>query len=298
MNSPRIPPIHNLLAFEALARLRVVAAAAEELNVTASAVSHRIRQLEQHLGFKLFAGGDFRCSPEGAAYLARVRDALTVLKVQGETGGGRPAATQLKVAVTPTFSRVVLLPRLVQFRHAYPDIDLVLQVAIPLHGLAGQDADLEVRFGSGPFDARESMKLMSDTLCPVASPDYVAREGPFGNFDNDADLARAHLIRTPLEPWRTWFRACGLTHTEPNEGTQFDDLGLVHDAAVAGFGVALMRLSLGASLLDSGRLVRLSTRSFPSPNHYFLSWNPGATERWECSAFITWLAQSLACGRG
>ena len=55
MSAPRIPPIQGLLAFEALARLRSVTQAGEELSVTPSAVSHRIRQLELQLGFKLFA---------------------------------------------------------------------------------------------------------------------------------------------------------------------------------------------------------------------------------------------------
>ena len=153
---------------------------------------------------------------------------------------------------------------------------------------------MELRFGSGPFAERESLRLMSDTLCPVASPDYVADAGPFGNFDRAPDIARARLLRTPLEPWRTWFRTCGLAQREPAEGTQFDDLGLLHDAAVAGLGVALMRLQLGAAWLDSGRLVPLSTRRAASPNHYFLCWKPGATERWECAAFVAWLAQALA----
>jgi LysR family transcriptional regulator, glycine cleavage system transcriptional activator len=71
-------------------------------------------------------------------------------------------------------------------------------------------------------------------------------------------------------------------------------MGLVLDAAVAGFGVALMRLQLGTPWLDSGRLVRLSARSVPSPHHYFLCWKPGTLDRWECAAFVDWLQQALA----
>src|SRR5687767_8102102 len=80
MTSPRIPPIPGLLAFEALARLRSVTQAAEALNVTPSAISHRIRQLETQLGFKVFARGDFSLSTDGAAYLVRVREALAALQ--------------------------------------------------------------------------------------------------------------------------------------------------------------------------------------------------------------------------
>ena len=65
------------------------------------------------------------------------------------------------------------------------------------------------------------------------------------------------------------------------------------DAAAAGFGVALMRIKLGQSWLDSGRLVRLSPRQVRSPHDYFLCWKPGTLERWECAAFVDWLRQAL-----
>jgi multicomponent Na+:H+ antiporter subunit A len=62
---------------------------------------------------------------------------------------------------------------------------------------------------------------------------------------------------------------------------------------LAGFGVALMRMKLGLTWLDSGRLLRLSPRTVPSPFHHYLCWKPGAMERWECAAFVDWLRQSL-----
>ena len=296
--APRIPPIQGLQAFEALARLRSVTLAAAELNVTPSAVSHRMRQLESQLGLRLFVGrGDFLLSAEGAAYLARVREALAALQPPARTDGGQGGtafATRLRVAVTPTFSRQLLLPRLALFRHAYPEIELVLQVTIPVDNVTAEDADIELRFGTGPFADREAMHLLSDEVCPVCSPEYLSTAGPFDDgFETQQAIARAHLIRTPLEPWRTWFRACGVALPEPASGSQFNDLGLVLDAAVAGFGVALMRLKLGQSWLDSGRLLRLSPRSVRSPHDYFLCWKPGTLQRWECAAFVDWLRQAL-----
>ena len=285
----------GLLAFEALARLRSVTLAGEELSVTPSAISHRIRQLEVQLGVPLFGRSGFTLSHEGADYLRRVREALNLL--QNVPGGAvRQGGTRLRVAVTPTFSRQVLLPRLALFRHAYPEIDLVLQVTIPMLNVLAEEADIELRFGPGPqaqFSDRESVHLASDVVTPVCSPDYLHEAGPFDGFDTAELVARARLIRSPLEPWRTWFTACGIRQDEPISGSQFNDIGLVLDAAVAGFGVALMRLQLGTAWLDSGRLVRLSSRQVASPHHYFLCWEKGALERWECAAFIDWLRKSL-----
>ena len=292
MAPPRIPPIQGLLAFEAVARLRSVTLASEELSVTPSAVSHRIRQLETQLALKLFARNDFSLTVDGSAYLARVREALAALQ-QVHSQADAAGNARLRVAVTPTFSRQLLLPRLALFRHAYPDIELSLQVAIPVLNVTAEEADIELRFGTGPFPDRESMHLLSDEVTPVCSPDYLHESGPFDGFETDESIARARLIRSPLEPWRTWFRSCGITQVEPRTGDQFNDLGLVLDAAVAGFGVALMRLKLGQAWLDSGRLLRLSRRSVRSPHDYFLCWKPGTLERWECAAFVDWLRQAL-----
>lgn len=286
----------GLLAFEALARLRSVTLAGDELSVTPSAISHRIRQLEAQLGVTLFGRSDFSLSHEGALYLARVREALALLE-QGPGRGAAQGTTRLRVAVTPTFSRQVLLPRLALFRHAYPEIDLVLQVNIPMLNVGAEDADIEIRFGPGPqapFPDRDSIHLAGDVVTPVCSPEYLHEVGLFAGFDTVEQVARARLIRSPLEPWRTWFTACGIAQDEPHSGSQFNDIGLVLDAAVAGFGVALMRLKLGAAWLDSGRLVRLSAREVSSPHHYFLCWRKGVIERWECAAFVDWLRASLS----
>ncbi|WP_127997904.1 LysR substrate-binding domain-containing protein [Piscinibacter defluvii] len=293
MAAGRIPPIHCLQSFEALARLRSVTLAADELSVTPSAVSHRMRQLESQLGVRLFARGDFSLSADGAAYLARVREGLQAL--QQLPGQGHAAGpVRLRLAVTPTFSRQILLPRLALFRHAYPDVELILQVAIPLLDVKAEEADLEVRYGTGPYAGVEQLRILSDEVVPACSPEYLHEAGPFDGFDTLEQVSRARLIRSPLESWNTWFRACSIALPEPREGAQFNDVGLMLDAAAAGFGVTLMRLKLGRDWLANGRLVRLSPRSVPSPNHHFLCWKPGALERWECAAFVDWLKQALS----
>ena len=288
----RIPPIHCLTTFEALARLRNATQAAEELSVTPSAVSHRIRQLESLLGTKLFARGDFSLSAAGAAYLVHVRTGLQALQ---KVPGREPelGTTQLRLAVTPTFSRQILLPKLALFRHAYPDVELILQVSIPFRDVKAEDCDLEIRFGLGAYPDVEQARILSDTAYPACSPEYLNEFGPFDGFETAEEVGRAHLIRSPLEPWSTWFKACGINLPEPREGAQFNDVGLMLDAAVSGFGVALTRHKLGAAWIDNGRLVRLSPRSVASPHHHFICWKPGTLERWECAAFVDWLKPAL-----
>ncbi|MBC7682603.1 MAG: LysR family transcriptional regulator, partial [Ferruginibacter sp.] len=108
MSVTRIPPIQCLLTFEALARLRSVTQAAEELCVTPSAVSHRVKQLEQILGTKLFGRADFSVTTEGSEYLAHVREGLAILE-RFPSAQSAPGKRKLRLAVTPTFARAILI---------------------------------------------------------------------------------------------------------------------------------------------------------------------------------------------
>jgi LysR family glycine cleavage system transcriptional activator len=285
----RIPPIQCLLTFEALARLRSVTQTGEELNVTPSAVSHRVKQLEQILGTKLFGRADFSLTTEGSEYLAHVREGLGILQ-RFPGGPVTPGKRKLKLAVTPTFARSILMPRLRQFTEAYPEIDLTLQVSIPLLDVVAEDADLTVRFGTGRYADVEHICLLKDEVTPLASPAYIRENGPFETVE---DLQRAALLRSPLEPWRTWFAAHELDWPEPFDGSSFNDIGLMCDAAAQGLGVALVRLKLGAPWIENGSLERLFQRSIPSPHAHYLCWQAGAMERWECSAFAEWLKKSV-----
>ncbi len=294
MSAARIPPIQCLLTFEALARLRSVTQAAEELCVTPSAVSHRVRQLEQIIGTKLFGRADFSLTTEGSEYLAHVREGLTSLQ-RFPSSAAAPGKRKLRLAVTPTFARSLLIPRLRQFTDAYPEIDLTLQVSIPLLDVVAEDADLMVRFGAGRYADMEYVCLTKDEVTPLASPTYVREHGP---FHTALDLEGEALLRSPLEPWRTWFAANNLDWPEPIDGSQFNDIGLMCDCAAAGMGIALVRLKLGAPWLEDGSLVRLGTsdvfmRTLPSPHAHYLCWRTGAMDRWEVAAFSDWLRKSM-----
>ena len=286
----RIPPIQCLLTFEALARLRSVTQAAEELCVTPSAVSHRVRQLEQIIGARLFGRADFSLTSEGNEYLAHVREGLAILSRIPGTGTAS-GKRKLKLAVTPTFARSILMPKLRQFTEAYPEIDLSLQVSIPLLDVEAEDSDLIIRFGTGRYADVEHLCLMQDEVTPLASPSYVRENGPFNTLE---DLQRANLLRSPLEPWRTWFDAHGQSFTEPSDGSTFHDVGLMCDAAALGLGVALVRLKLGATWLENGSLERLYPRNVPSPHAHYLCWRTGTMDRWECAAFAEWLQKVVA----
>jgi LysR family transcriptional regulator, glycine cleavage system transcriptional activator len=288
------PPLHCLLAFESLARLKNGIQAAEELCITPSAVSHRIKQLESILGTSLFIDNQYTLTPEGENCLHLVKQALTTLaKLPQAAQPDKGSRKKLRIAVTPTFARQLLMPKLPLFRLAYPDIALVLQVAVPLSQTKSSQADLEIRFGSGSFTDVQSTCLLRDQVTPACSPTLATELGPFNNFRDAAVIQRSPLIRSSLEPWSTWFQAYGIGLSEPSGGDQYNDVGMVLEAAAAGYGVALLRLKLGQAWLESGKLVRISSDSVEPSNQHYLCWQTGALERWECSAFFDWVTSTF-----
>jgi DNA-binding transcriptional LysR family regulator len=168
-------------------------------------------------------------------------------------------------------------------------------VSIPLLDVVAEDTDLVVRFGTGRYADMEHVCILNDAVAPLASPTFVREHGP---FEVAQDIEGEDLLRSPLEPWRTWFVANNLDWPEPTEGSQFNDVGLMCDGAAAGMGIALIRLKLAAPWLEDGSLVRLGnteafTRSIPSPHSHYLCWRTGTMDRWECAAFADWLRKSL-----
>jgi hypothetical protein len=157
--------------------------------------------------------------------------------------------------------------------------------------VVAEDADLTVRFGTGRYADVEHICLMKDEITPLASPAYMRENGP---FDNPEDLKSAALLRSPLEPWRTWFAAHGLDWPEPSgrllvqrhrPDVRRRRPGPGHrpDPPEAGRSLARERLS-GADL----------AARHPSPHAHYLCWRTGAMDRWECAAFAEWLKKSVA----
>ena len=248
----RLPSIDGLRAFEAAARLGSFERAADELNVTPSAVSKRVATLEELLGTALLlrAARTLTLTAAGKEYLGQVGAALELLAAEPLHQRAAQRSQRLRVTAPPTFARQILVPQLEAFTAAHPQIELEVVLSIPYLAAPSGDADVEIR--NGDAAAAGVAPLMHDRLLPVAAPALLARLPP---LRTPADLAHAPLLRTPLEPWAPWFRAAGLDWPEPSLGPKLVDLGLTLEAAVSGQGVALARPSLARAWIAAGALV-------------------------------------------
>jgi DNA-binding transcriptional LysR family regulator len=157
----RLPPLHALVAFEAAARLGGFRQAAEELCLTPSAVSHRIRQLEMFLDEDLFerTAAGVRLSAAGQKYREAVGDALAQLARL--TRHREEACLELSVGVPPTFARNLLIPALPEFYRQWPEIEIGVEIEAPLADKHAQHY-VDVRWGKGEGDGRGVAKLFDD----------------------------------------------------------------------------------------------------------------------------------------
>lgn len=290
-NLSGIPPIHCLAAFEAAARLGSFERAAEELAVSQSAVSHRVRSLEEQLDKRLFERVDrgVRLTAAGREYLEVVRGALKALADYPghRRRGGR--VRPLRVGVPPLFAREVVVPALGGFQAEHPRTALELVVSLPLDGAPRGDTDLDVRFGTGDWPDGETTLLLNEPMFAVCSPDYARR---LGLGAQPGELAKAVLLRCPFDPWKPWFEAAGLDWPEPERGPLYNDAGLTMEAALAGQGVGLGTPRIVSRWLRSGALVRLYDVEAPCPYSYWLVRRRKA-EPPEAELFVGWLKKLL-----
>jgi LysR family transcriptional regulator, glycine cleavage system transcriptional activator len=286
----RLPPLSSLRVFEAAARHASFRKAAEELNLTASAVSHGVQTLESWLGVELFhrETRGLRLTAAGEAYAPLVNQALTVLAKASEQLPGRKATGTLSVSAAPTFAHKILLPRLDRFAMQFPDIRVRIDTSQRLVDLTLDDFDIAIRFAPMKKPGPNWTLLAMDTLVPVCSPRF--REQLTGPLDASL-LARVPLIHvTVTADWAHWFRLNGLeVPPSIDDGLRVDTMQMAADAAIRGFGVALGRRPLIDDDLEDGRLVPLFAEALPSGNGYWLVTGQSDFQKPEVKLFKRWI---------
>ena len=290
----RLPPVHALSAFEAAARHGSFAVAADELCITPSALSHRIRLLEDFVGERLFLrdGRTVTLSEFGRRYLDVVKAALRTLTDFPLPHRSAPAQPRVKVTVPPTFARCLLVPRLADFTAQHPDTVIELFLSVPLYDLSLSESDVEVRFGAGKYPDLVTEKLYEEPTFAVASPKYLDK---VGGLKSPAELQKATLLRSALEPWQPWFEVAGLDWPEPSTGLRVDDLGLLLEAVRYGHGVGLSRKHFVQDMIAAGEIVHLFPNvQLKSPPHaYYMVYEKTARDRPEVNAFVEWLMGTI-----
>jgi LysR family transcriptional regulator, glycine cleavage system transcriptional activator len=295
----RLPPLNALRTFEAAARHLSFTAAAEELCVTAAAVSHQIRSLEDHLGTELFhrSGRALALTEAGMLLLPDVREAFALL-INATRGLRRHAfAGPLTVAVPPSFAAKWLVPRLSRFRARCPDIEVALVSSSELVDFGREDVDLAIRYGTGVYPGLHNEVLTATEFFPVCSPKLA--QGPPPLIAPD-DLRHVVLLHDevpsalPMVPsWETWLKAAGVAGVDATQGPRFNTSFFTLEMALSGMGVALAQSTLVSADLAEGRLIRLFTISISVDLSFFLVAPPATFEKPKVKAFRDWLHEEM-----
>jgi LysR family glycine cleavage system transcriptional activator len=275
-----------LAAFASAARHQNFAHAAEELHLTASAVSHHVRKLEASLGISLFQrhARGVVLTPEGRLLADATGSALS--EIDGVLEGLRRHRRDsgLRITALPSLSASWLMPRINRFTSAHPEIGLSIDTDRTLVRFDEGGPDLGIRYGLGQWPGLVARFLMDETLLAAAAPSIAA------TVTTPEDVARLPLV-TDIAPegWREWFRASGVKPPrQPRLHTISDSAdGLA--AAAAGLGAILARRRLATAYIADGRLVRLPGPELPARYAYYVVHSAHRPLTAAAQAFVAWL---------
>jgi len=296
-----LPPLNALRAFEVSARHLSLTKAAQELHVTAGALSHQIRNLEEMLGVKLFERRvrSIALTPAGKLLypglqtgFTQIQDAVAGLQARGD-------ARVLVVSTPPGFTAKWLAPRLYRFAGAHPDIDARISSSFAVANFMTDGVDIAVRnlpTRLPPDPAVEAEKLIDMSVVPLCSPKLAETYGP---LDTPEALARLPLIhddtlieRIEVPTWADWFRAAGVSNVDVSRGLRFNSADHALDAAGEGAGVLLAQMVLAYDDLRTGRLTIPFDLPLPTHRAYYVVW-PRRRRLPATEAFRAWLKAEI-----
>lgn len=287
----RLPPLTAVRYFECAARHLSFTKAAQELNVTHSAISHQIRALEEWLGEPLFRrlNRSLVLTEAGQLFLKPVREAFDKLAEATRLLKARDGSGSLTVSTMPSLAAKWLVPRLRSFRERHPDIEVRISATEQLVDFSRDDVDLALRYGRGDWPNVTVEKLLSESLYPVCSPKLL--DGPMP-LRKPEDLLQHQLLwdydwRSDM--WERWLDAAGIKGAKTRRPLSFNFSSLMLQAAVDGLGVALSQSVLAAEDLAAGRLVRPFDISLPAEFAYYVVYPPASAKRAKVTAFRNWL---------
>lgn len=295
----RLPPLNALRAFEAAARHLNFSRAADELSVTPGAVSQQIQNLEDYVGVALF-----KRTPKGLLLTDPAQIALPALREAfdrlAEAASMLTAAVdgrRLTVTVPPSFASKWLLPRLGGFEAAHPEVDVWVSAGMELTDFASGEVDLAIRYGAGRYPGLEVIRLMQETVIPVAAPVLLETQ-PLNEL---SDLAHQVLLHDgspdaddSCPDWTMWLAARGVKGVDGARGPRFNQSSLVIEAAVGGRGIALAKRTLAQADLDAGRLVAPFQIATAVDFAYYLVHPKTKGRLPQVKAFITWIEAEAA----
>ncbi len=266
-----LPSYPILRSFDSAARHESFTLAAKELNLTQSAISRQVKELEEIVGVDLFrrvgrrvvltrAGQKF--ASDLAVDLGNIRHTVMRAISVGDM------SESLRVATLPTFASQWLIPKLSDFKKLYPQAEISLSTRLQPIDLEKENFDLAIHFGQQNWPNSDMRFLCSEVMIPVASPDFVRVHG----LSSLKKLARAPLLHLSSRPtvWHDFFQSVGIEGGTFLKGQYFDQFSMIIAGAEASLAAAMVPRYLVEQELKSGALQSLVRKPFTTSDNYYL----------------------------
>lgn len=297
----RLPPLNWIRAFEASARHSSFAAAARELNLTATAISHQIRSLEQQIGHPLFErrARSVRLTGMGASYLPEVREALERLSATTVKLFGLGTGSVVTVSAPLSFVVLFLAPRMADFQKLYPQIPVQLYSLVWADALADESTDLDIRFGYGKWPGYASERLMQDHSVIVVQRSLAEK------CKGDMAKLRAAIASSPLihivgyeDHWKKAFEILELEDPQIPRSLRVDNSLAALTLVANGAGAAIVLRSHSVEAAKSLPLAMPFDVPLPIEEaHYLLTPHSQKIAKPEMVLFRSWLTDQVQAAR-
>jgi len=261
--------LRALRTFCVAARHESFRTAGEELFITASAVSHQIKSLEQELGETLFDRNsrDLRLTEVGRALLDEAGPLIDQLETVVARYQKRSRPRSVRISVQPFFASEYFVPRLSEFTAAHPEIDIKVGTSDETSETLPADADLSIRLFRAPPSVPSEL-LFPLTLAPAGSPDFKkGLEVRDGRIVSEFPLL---IHETYPMAWKQWSKSAGIELPQDSKATRLDSMIAIVRACERGLGAALVPVPLADLWFKYGSIVRLFSQQLVTEASYYL----------------------------
>lgn len=288
-----MPSTQALRALESFARHGSVWKAADELNLTRSAVSHQLRLLERDLGFQLFnrIGTRIELTEQGLGYALDVRKALNTISGSAVRHANRGVSGTVNVCCTPGFASSWLCAHISNFHEIHPDVRLIISTPMRLDDVSNPDVDVFISFGTGHWPDMKVELLVEVEFTPLCSPVLINKNMGLSDPADVRKICLLHLVDD--DDWVSWLTVAGLDPSLAKNGITFSDMNLVYSAATSGQGIAMGDEFICRSAMATGLLVRPFDINIRSARSYYLVVSEAKSDNKTVMAFCDWLKEEV-----
>lgn len=286
--------LRGLRTFCVAARHESFSAAAEELYITPSAVSHQIKSLEDELGHRLFdrTARDLKLTPTGRSLFDDVSPHIDQLDGIVAAVKSEAARASIRISVQPFFASEYFVPRLSEFTEANPDIDIQVAASDESAESLPADADLAIRLYRSVPKGVESQLLLPLTLVPAGSRSFKQSL----KVSDGAITSTFPMIVHESYPkaWKQWSKSAGIALPEAKMVTRLDSMIAVVRAAEQGIGAALVPVPLAEQWFRQGTIARLFDAVLVADVSYYLVWKPESAKKPGVKPLLDWILKRFS----